>query len=251
MNRKITLFALAGKCGFFGASGLSDSPAALSPSSDASATVPRPTPHSRKNQRRVRWGLYSAVSWCSGVIARLTADARTKSKMQPGCFDQIMSRVAFKQSLSVLRRLQFRQFGAGPASQRSDRGEQFLQVHYRSCQRCRRHQEIRMVGHALVLAREKLCCAAELWQFAANAAQELDQVAAFAGRFSGANTVKQSPRYIQKYFVFFNLRRVFEESPHHPQVGQEDRHALCDLLVGHGVGSVRGGSATLSSAGLV
>ncbi len=55
MNMKITFLALAGKCGFFGASGLTSTPAAR-PScciSDASAAMPIPPAHSWKNFRRL------------------------------------------------------------------------------------------------------------------------------------------------------------------------------------------------------
>src|SRR5262249_1362096 len=57
MNRKMTLFALAGKWPFFGASGSASGTAAEArPSwkSDAGATEPRPRAQSRKKWRRVR-----------------------------------------------------------------------------------------------------------------------------------------------------------------------------------------------------
>src|SRR5262245_19008863 len=57
MNRWITAFALAGKCGAFGASGFAAfvSPRAVNAlvKSDASAILPTPTPQSRKKCRRV------------------------------------------------------------------------------------------------------------------------------------------------------------------------------------------------------
>ena len=54
MNRKITAFAFAGKCGFFGASGSLRVGAATASRfrSDASATVPIPTPEAFRNSRR-------------------------------------------------------------------------------------------------------------------------------------------------------------------------------------------------------
>src|SRR5438132_1659445 len=58
---KMTLLALAGRGGFFGASGLRNLPPVsaarakkASPSSPASATPPKPPPSSHRNSRRVR-----------------------------------------------------------------------------------------------------------------------------------------------------------------------------------------------------
>src|SRR5436190_23680308 len=51
----MTLLALAGKCGGFGASKLAGSGAAAAvPANSASAAAPRPTPQSRRNQRRAK-----------------------------------------------------------------------------------------------------------------------------------------------------------------------------------------------------
>src|SRR5262245_47477364 len=64
MNRKMTLLAFAAKCGFFGASGLTNAAgrggaaarAAKNPSSSspARATPVKPAPASQRNSRRVR-----------------------------------------------------------------------------------------------------------------------------------------------------------------------------------------------------
>src|SRR5437870_3135274 len=52
MNRKMTRFAFAAKCGAFGASG-SSAARQVCESRSARAIAPRPTPQSRRNQRRV------------------------------------------------------------------------------------------------------------------------------------------------------------------------------------------------------
>ncbi|MEJ7637426.1 MAG: hypothetical protein WKF75_05390 [Singulisphaera sp.] len=70
--------ALGAKCGTFGASGSPVAAAAeaeadgtkLPPSREFSATAPRPTPHSWKNQRRVTCIRRSLRKWSLRVMAR-------------------------------------------------------------------------------------------------------------------------------------------------------------------------------------
>src|SRR5947207_3953622 len=76
----MTRFALGLKCGCFGASGLTtpgavDLPRALSaPSRDASAIEPKPTPHCRKNQRRLmNWAASLRSSCWKFIVQRANA----------------------------------------------------------------------------------------------------------------------------------------------------------------------------------
>src|SRR5437764_9552003 len=69
---KMTLFAFAAKCGFFGASGLAKlvlggAAVSESPNNPASATAPKPPPISQRNSRRVR-----PQNWRGAFITRST-----------------------------------------------------------------------------------------------------------------------------------------------------------------------------------
>src|SRR5260370_8449584 len=74
------LLALAAKCGFFGASGLSASSFSdanrRSFKSEASPSVPRPTLQSLKNCRRVRWSRY----WWKEFMAMILSGTKGRSR---------------------------------------------------------------------------------------------------------------------------------------------------------------------------
>src|SRR5262245_693592 len=90
MKRKMTRFALGGNRGIFGAMGFTDAAPAgaarapFSRRSCPSAMAPTPTPHWRKNQRRVRSLRHSAMACSCFVMASFPCDGLVEVQEDAG-----------------------------------------------------------------------------------------------------------------------------------------------------------------------
>jgi hypothetical protein len=88
------------------------------------------------------------------------------------------------------------------------------------------HLEVGVVGDAAVLAFQGGRRGAQLRQLAADSPQVLGVVAALKARLGGSDVVVDGAVNVDQFFVVLDFLGVFQETPHHPGMGQDDVQAF-------------------------